>query len=46
MTHTEIGQDLLNRFAEACSEIAIVNKNPKLDGRFMTMFLSPKAPAK
>jgi translation initiation factor IF-3 len=46
MTHTEIGQELLNRFAEACSEIATVNKNPKLDGRFMTMFLSPKSPTK
>lgn len=46
MTHTEIGNDLLNRFAEACSEIATINKDPKLDGRHMTMFLSPKAPAK
>ncbi|NLO48078.1 MAG: translation initiation factor IF-3 [Clostridiales bacterium] len=46
MTHTDIGRGLLNRFAEACSEIATVNKNPKLDGRFMTMFLSPKAPTK
>lgn len=46
MAHTDIGQDLLKRFAEECSEIAVVNKNPKLDGRHMTMFLSPKAPQK
>ena len=46
MTHTDIGQRLLIRFAEACDEIAIVNKNPKLDGRHMTMFLSPKAAVK
>lgn len=46
MAHTNIGQDLLKRFAEECSEIAVVNKNPKLDGRHMTMFLSPKPPQK
>lgn len=46
MTHTDLGHDLLKRFAEACDEVAIINKNPKLDGRHMTMFLSPKAPAK
>ncbi len=42
MTHTEIGEELLNRFAEQCADIAIVNKPPKLEGRFMAMFLSPK----
>ena len=42
MTHTEIGEQLLNRFAEACSEIATVSKPPKLEGRHMTMFLSSK----
>lgn len=46
MTHTDLGLELLNRFAEACDEIAVINKSPKLDGRNMTMFLSPKAPAK
>lgn len=42
MSHTDIGEKLLLRFAEQCSEIATVDKNPKLDGRHMTMFLSPK----
>ncbi len=42
MTHTEIGEELLNNFAEGCSEIGTVNKPPKLDGRHMAMFLSPK----
>lgn len=41
MAHTSIGENLLLRFAEQCSEIATVDKNPKLDGRHMTMFLSP-----
>ena len=28
--------------AAACSEIASMEKNPKLEGRFMAMFLAPK----
>ena len=46
MTHTELGEELLLRFAEGCSEVGTMNKSPKLDGRHMTMLLSPKAPAK
>ena len=42
MTHTEIGEQLLSRFAEACSDVATVSKPPKLEGRHMTMFLSSK----
>ncbi len=42
MAHTEIGEELLKRFAAGCEEIATVDKNPKLDGRHMSMFLSPK----
>ena len=44
MAHTDIGEKLLKDFGESCLEIASVEKNPKLDGRFMVMFLSPKAP--
>ncbi len=43
MAHTNIGEQLLVKFGEECSQIATVEKNPKLDGRHMTMFLSPKA---
>ncbi len=42
MAHTNIGEKLLMDFAAACAEVASMEKNPKLDGRFMTMFLSPK----
>ena len=42
MAHTEIGEELLQKFAEGCREIANVDKNPKLEGRNMSMFLSPK----
>jgi len=42
MAHTNLGEKLLMDFAEACAEIATMEKNPKLEGRFMGMFLAPK----
>ena len=42
MAHTNLGEKLLMDFAEACAEIASMEKNPKLEGRFMGMFLAPK----
>lgn len=43
MAHTDIGKRLLLKFAEDCSETAAMDKEPKLEGRHMHMFLSPKA---
>ena len=45
MAHTDIGRNLLVKFAEECGEVATLDKDPKLDGRHMSIFLSPK-PAK
>lgn len=42
MAHTSIGRDLLERFAEQCAETANLDKAPKLEGRMMSIFLSPK----
>ena len=42
MAHTDIGKGLLLKFAEQCSEVATLDKDPKLDGRHMSIFLSPK----
>lgn len=42
MAHTEIGRDLLTKFAEQCAEVATLDKDPKLDGRHMSIFLSSK----
>ena len=42
MGHPEIGLETMKRFAEACSEVAVVEKPAKLDGRQMLMFLAPK----
>jgi len=43
MAHTAIGEELLARFAEGAAEIGTMEKSPKLDGRFMLMFLAPKS---
>lgn len=43
MAHTSIGEELLTRFGDSCKDIANVEKSPKLDGRHMIMFLSPKS---
>ena len=42
MAHTDIGRDLLVRFAEAIAETATLDKEPKMEGRSMSIFLSPK----
>ena len=42
-SYTNIGFDLMNRFAEICSEFASVERPAKLDGKCMLMFLSSKA---
>ena len=46
MAHTEIGRDLLIKFAESCAETANMEKDPKLDGRHMSIFLSSKVAKK
>ena len=46
MAHTHIGEELLTNFAAQCAELATLDKNPKLEGRNMSIFLSPKAPDK
>ncbi len=43
MAHTEIGRDLLLKFAEQCADIAAMDKDPKLEGRFMSIVLTAKA---
>ncbi len=45
MGHPELGQTIMDRFATACEETAVIEKPAKLEGRHMLMFLAPK-PAK
>ena len=42
MTHTEIGREVLNQFAQGISEVGSIDKAPKMEGRSMVMFLMPK----
>ena len=42
MAHTEIGKDVLLRFSARLSELSDIEQQPKLDGRSMTMLLTPK----
>ena len=45
MAHTDLGLEVHKRFAAALEGSAVVEKQPKLEGRSMQMFLAP-APAK
>lgn len=42
MAHTELGKNVLLRFAEAQENVASIEQQPKLEGRIMTMILMPK----
>ena len=41
MSHVGIGQDIMKRFQDTCSEVGSVDKAPVLDGRIMSMVVSP-----
>ena len=45
MTHPELGRNLLDRFKDDCGEVGVVEKQPKMEGRSLAMFIAPK-PAK
>jgi translation initiation factor IF-3 len=42
MNYTSMGTQVLNKFAEAITEVGIVERKPKLEGRSMIMILNPK----
>ena len=41
MTHIAIGQELMEKFREICSEVGTVDKAPVLDGRQLIMVINP-----
>ena len=41
MSHVSIGQEIMKKFEEACSAVGSVDKAPVLDGRIMSMVVSP-----
>lgn len=42
MNYTDLGQQVLEKFAEAVKEFGSVEKKPKLEGRSMIMIINPK----
>ena len=42
MAHTELGKDVLERFAARLDDISVIEQQAKLDGRSMIMLLAPK----
>jgi len=41
MSHISIGQEIMNKFRETCEELGSVDKPPVLDGRLLSMVISP-----
>ena len=46
IAHPQLGEELLNKFKEACAEAGVVDKPAKMEGRSIVMFMSPKASTK
>lgn len=42
LAHIAVGRTILNKFAKGLSDIAEIEKPPKMEGRNMVMFLTPK----
>ena len=43
ITHSEIGRQIMNEFADRIKEYGTVDKAPAIEGRNMSMFISPRA---
>ncbi len=41
--HTELGKQVLKKFADLVSEVGVIEKRPRMEGRNMIMFLAPKS---
>ena len=43
LSHPELGNEVLTRLAKALEDVVTVERTAKLEGKNMTMILSPKA---
>lgn len=43
ITHSEIGRQIMNEFADRIKEYGTVDKAPQIEGRNMSMFISPRS---
>ncbi len=41
--YTARGREVMEKFAEVCSEVSTMDKKPTFEGRSLTMFLAPKS---
>lgn len=41
MAHISLGGEIMSKFEEACAEFGSVDKRPSMDGRLMSMVVSP-----
>ena len=46
MSHMELGREVIEKFEEACRDAGVAEKKPILEGRFMSIILSPVKPEK
>ena len=42
MAHPELGRDVIMKFAERLNDVADIEQMPKMEGRSMQLFLTPK----
>jgi translation initiation factor IF-3 len=42
MAYTSRGYAVMKKFAEACAEFGLVDRDPKVEGRNMVMYLAPR----
>ncbi|RYL93919.1 translation initiation factor IF-3 [Sporolactobacillus sp. THM7-4] len=43
ITHSDLGRQVLEKLAEECSDISVIEARPKMEGRSMFLVLAPKA---
>ena len=41
MSHMELGREVIEKFEEACADVGSAEKKPQLEGRFMSVIISP-----
>ena len=41
MTHMDLGREVITKFEEACRDAGVAEKKPVLEGRFISVILSP-----
>ena len=46
MAHPELGNATIKRFADACADVGVIDKLPKMEGRSLIMFISAKPASK